>query len=345
MVVHVLPKDRARVRFPLPAPKMTIEDLIYGKFEIKEPVILDLMESPTVLRLKKIAQAAISEEYYQFPGFSRFEHSVGVMLLLRKLGADLEEQVTGLLHDASHTAFSHLIDYVMYGHGLKEDYQDNRHEAYILNSEIPKILQKHHLNPERIASHKRDSLLEREIPELCADRVDYGLREIYHAVNAVAAINCAEHLSVEDGKIIFDSKEPAYIFATHFLARQRDHWGGAEPMLRWKMFGDMLKHAIDAKVITLDDFDQTDDYVFDKLKAANHPKINETLSTLKRRLNFTITDSNPTLVLTKKFRYVDPLYMENGKLQRLSEAEPKFKEFVELQRERNIKGIGVKFYG
>jgi len=50
---------------------------------------------------------------------TRFDHSVGVMLLIRKLGAGsspasalLKEQVAALLHDVSHTAFSHVIDYV-----------------------------------------------------------------------------------------------------------------------------------------------------------------------------------------------------------------------------------------
>jgi HD superfamily phosphohydrolase len=34
------------------------------------------------------------------------------MLLVRRLGASLEEQIAALLHDVSHTAFSHVIDSV-----------------------------------------------------------------------------------------------------------------------------------------------------------------------------------------------------------------------------------------
>lgn len=38
------------------------------------------------------------------------------MLLNRQLDASMEEQIVALLHDVSHTAFSHVIDYVFDDH-------------------------------------------------------------------------------------------------------------------------------------------------------------------------------------------------------------------------------------
>jgi hypothetical protein len=80
---------------------MIINDKIYGKVKIEEPVLLKLLKSPSVLRLKNISQFGVPDLYYHFKNYSRYEHSVGVMILLRKLGATLEEQVAGLLHDVS----------------------------------------------------------------------------------------------------------------------------------------------------------------------------------------------------------------------------------------------------
>lgn len=60
-------------------------------------------------------------------------------ILLNRLGASEEEQVAGLLHDISHTAFSHLIDWVI-GDSSKEDYQDKRHLSVLLENEIAQIL-------------------------------------------------------------------------------------------------------------------------------------------------------------------------------------------------------------
>lgn len=322
---------------------MKIADQIYGEFEIEDPVILELLETPSIVRLKKVSQSAVPQEYYQVVSYSRFEHSVGVMLLLRKLGAGLEEQVTGLLHDVSHTAFSHLIDLVVNGEGGQEDYQDNRHESMVRNSELPAILQKHNIPVERVMSHKLDSLLEKELPELCADRVDYGLREIFYQSNPVVAKACAEDLTVADSKIVFQNKASSLAFATHFLARQRDHWGAPEPMLRWEIFAEMLRQAMAKKIIELKDFDGNDEQVMSKLKASNDPAVQSVLDKLRNRLHFTLGDEAGKF-MRKKFRYVDPLYLEYGQLLRLSEQDKSFLKFVEDERESNQKGFYIIHY-
>jgi len=46
---------------------MKIKDVIYGKFEIKEPVLLELLKSKPLQRLKKIDQYGIPPKFYLFP--------------------------------------------------------------------------------------------------------------------------------------------------------------------------------------------------------------------------------------------------------------------------------------
>ncbi len=95
---------------------MQYDDAVYGATEITEPVLLDLMESCAMQRLKGISQHGVTALLGITPAFTRFDHSVGVMLLVRRLGASIEEQVAALLHDISHTAFSHVIDFVFNDH-------------------------------------------------------------------------------------------------------------------------------------------------------------------------------------------------------------------------------------
>src|SRR5271157_3470519 len=159
-----------------------ISDRIYGNIDVREDVLLELMDSEPMRRLKGVSQHGYPEETKTaFPHYSRYEHSVGVMLLLKRLGAETEEQIAGLLHDASHTAFSHIIDWVL-GDPSKEAYQDSTLKSYIQDSGLSRIISKHGFDAEAISGMEYNSkygLLERKAPDLCADRVDYALRDSF----------------------------------------------------------------------------------------------------------------------------------------------------------------------
>lgn len=170
-------------------------DRIYGITKIDSPVLIELIRSKPVQRLKKISQFGVPDEFYHLKNYSRYEHSLGVMLLLKQLGASEEEQIAGLLHDVSHTAFSHVVDWVI-GTGHVEDYQDTQHKDVIASSKITNILKRYGYNPHKIADYHHFPLLERELPIVCADRADYSLREFPMSI----ARKCKESLIVKNGK-------------------------------------------------------------------------------------------------------------------------------------------------
>ena len=84
---------------------MRWQDRVYGETEIADPALLGLIGAPTFQRLRGVRQAGPSAIAFPFKDVTRFEHSLGVHVLLRRLGASRKEQVAGLLHDISHTAF------------------------------------------------------------------------------------------------------------------------------------------------------------------------------------------------------------------------------------------------
>jgi hypothetical protein len=43
----------------------------------------------------------------------------------------------------------------------------------------------------------------------------------------------------------------------------------------------------------------------------------------------------------KKFRYVDPEYIEGDSLVRLSEQDNNYKDLLRMSRERNMKGVTI----
>lgn len=285
-------------------------------------------------RLKGIAQFGVPDEFYHLPNYSRYEHSVGVMLLLKKLGATEEEQIAGLLHDVSHTAFSHVVDWVI-GDGKTEDYQDEHHEQYVTNSEIPTILEKHRFSVERIVDYHHFGLLEQDLPDLCADRVDYSLREFPAGVVEV----CIPALTAKGNNIVFSNEKAALLFARHFLKQQMKHWGGFEAASRYRLFADVLRQALKDGTITEDDFWQDDAFVVKKLATSKNNKLQNTLRMLRSKSLEYLPKSKT--VVHKKFRCVDPLFVDGDKLSRLSKVNKKYKKETEEALRVNKLGIIV----
>lgn len=154
---------------------MLIIDRVYGKIKITNPLIIELIKSSPMQRLKGINQSGGPVFLEPNRDITRYEHSIGVWYLLNKYGANLEEQVAGLLHDTPHTAFSHVIDFVFQSedHTFHEKFM----EKVILFSEIPTILKKYNINVGTILDKERFHLLDAELPDLSADRIDYFLRD------------------------------------------------------------------------------------------------------------------------------------------------------------------------
>ncbi|MDP3982740.1 MAG: HD domain-containing protein [bacterium] len=311
--------------------KMTIKDKVYSEFKITSPIILELIKTKAFQRLKGISQFGVPNKYYHLDGYSRYEHSIGVYILLNRLGASEEEQVAGLLHDISHMAFSHLVDWVI-GDSSKEDYQDKRHLSVLQEKEIAQILSKYGYSSENIADYHRFGLLEQDASDLCADRIDYAFRESATEI----AEQCLPDLKVFNGKIVFSLEESALLFAENFLNRQIQHWAGYEAITRYVLLADLLKKTIQDKVINLEDFLVTDDFVINKVIKANKKEYLKVLNLLENKnLNFLARSNVST---KKKFRYVDPKILINGKLERLSVLSKEFSKKLEKARRSNDKG-------
>lgn len=318
---------------------MIINDVIYGQHKINEPVLIELINSKPVQRLKKIAQLGVPDQFYHLKGFSRFEHSIGVMFLLKKLKASLEEQVAGLLHDISHTTFSHVVDWTI-GNQSKEDRQDKNHSKFLYDSEIASILKKYGSEPKKIVNLKEFKLLEQEIPNLCADRIDYALRDFHIWANPKIVKNLIRNLANIKGEIVFTNFKSAYLFALTFLKCQREHWGGYEAVARYYLFSQILKRALDKKILIWKDLYQDDEFVVDKLIKSEDKKILTILNLLKNK-PLPKNLKGKSKIIRKKFRYVDPEFISDSQIKKLSQVSAKFKSFLEKQKCLNQKGVKI----
>ena len=313
------------------------QDKLYGKIKIKKPILIELINSPSLQRLKGVDQAGYSKPY--FPGsYSRFEHSLGVFALLKKFNASLEEQIAGLIHDVSHTSFSHAIDYALSeSSGKRQDYQDKIFKDFIKNSEIPKILKKYNFDVDFILDQKNFPLLERPLPEVCADRLDYSMRTgvVYGELKKEEVKYFLENLFIKDKRWVFKNKKSAKKFAYFFLKINRKWYSSELSALMFQSTGQLLKYALKKKYISMRDLYLTDKIVLKKIKKylPFDKKLALLFSIMERKVPFKIDPKDYDVLVFCKSRAVDPLFLDNKnkKIYSLSSKEKGFQKILEKE--------------
>lgn len=118
---------------------------LFGSMEIGDQAVIDIIESQAMQRLKKINQYGIMVFLRTEPVYTRYEHSLGVFFLLSRFGASRQEAIFGLIHDVSHTVFSHVADYMHNCVCDKKSYQDTIMGWFTAHTDLYEILQKHGL--------------------------------------------------------------------------------------------------------------------------------------------------------------------------------------------------------
>lgn len=322
---------------------MKYTDRVYGEFEITEPVILELINCPFIQRLKDIDQAGYRPLWVKPDvdvgeyDHSRFAHSLGVYLLLYKYNASLEEQIAGLIHDISHSAFSHCIDYILeVGSEKEHNHQDNLFDSYVKKTEIPEIIKKFGFDSKYILNDKNFPLKENNLPDLCADRIDYSLKTavIFGELGEQDKNYLLENLSTENNNNwVFKNFESAKKYAELFLRLNTVYYASFTSAVMFRAVGDCLKYALQKEYIFEDDLYATDKIVIEKVKRFLDK--DEKLKLFWERMNNKVkVSNNPDNYDTQVFcksRIVDPLFMNNGILKRISEVELSWNDIIKQE--------------
>lgn len=315
---------------------MIHKDRVYGQVKIEDPAVLELVKSFPLQRLKGVDQAGYPEPFLPGAAHSRFEHSLGVFILLKKYGASLEEQVAGLIHDVSHTTFSHCIDYVLDAGSQKEQsHQDNTFKEFVRNSGIPKILTKYGMVVDYILDERNFLLKERELPDLCADRIDYSLRTAFVVgeIDQKFIDYVFDNLLVWQNNWTFKNFESAKGYAELFLRLNTLYYAGFKTAVMFRTVGDFLKHSLAKAYIKEDDLYTTDSQVLKKVK--KYLKQDKKFVLLWQRMNNKVKITNDPKNFEAhvfcKSRIVDPLFRKGNKVLRFSDYFPDWKKIVKRE--------------
>ena len=298
---------------------MRWHDRVYGDVAIEDPGILDLIGCPSFQRLKGVRQAGPSALAFPFKNVTRYEHSLGVFLLLRRLGADRREQVAGLLHDVSHTAFSHAVDFV-----FSSDEQDHHEQLKPLMLDRPDLaraLGRLGYSPREFYDDSVYPLLEQPLPWLCADRLDYFLRDglACGVVTPEATERILGHLAVCDARIVFTDIVVARQAVELFGAMNRDWWAGPTEAFIYNEFAETLHEGMRLGVLHLDDLLTEDDHVLAQLESSGSPLIAAKLDAVRHFRPEFLNGYLPRVV--PKERWLDPPVQTGQSFERLSVLE------------------------
>ncbi|MDX5482451.1 MAG: HD domain-containing protein [Hymenobacteraceae bacterium] len=284
-----------------------IIDHLYGSFQL-EPVLEELLTSPPVQRLKKVHQGGANFLVNKRWNNTRYEHSVGVMLLIRKLGGGLPEQTAGLLHDVSHTAFSHVADYVF--RYAAEDFHEKSFEQIVRQSAIPAILAKHALDLEDIL-HTAWPLLEQPLPLLCADRIDYTLRDLHHTgvITLQEAQQFVSDLVVADNQIVLRQLASAEWFTQIYFRLVFEYFQHPLSLHVNNLLSMALRKAYTTGSIAEEDFFLDDFTLLVKLLQQDNQLVQQLLQAIAEG-----APAETIIHYTQKQRVIDPPVLVAGKV-------------------------------
>jgi HD superfamily phosphohydrolase len=180
-----------------------IKDPVHGYVEADD-IVLRLLDSVEVQRLRHITQLGFANLVYPGANHTRFEHSLGTMhlagFMCGKLGLDADETrvvtTAALLHDIGHGPFSHVTEPVM-----KEFTGQYHHqiEGIVGGGSIAGVLEDEGISPAEVCAivsgdHPLAGIIH---GSLDVDRMDYLMRDAhytgvpYGTVDAHRLIRCS----------------------------------------------------------------------------------------------------------------------------------------------------------
>ena len=214
-------------------------DAVHNYIHVDQPVLLELINSKEMQRLRRIKQLGGTHQVYQSAEHSRFCHSLGVYFIVRKMIFNSEigdyindyDKLTvmcaALLHDLGHGPFSHCFE---------EAFGFN-HEEYTIkiinnDSEVHHILE--NFEPgfsKKVSSviaktHPNKILIQMISSQLDADRMDYLLRDSYFTGTTYGHFDLYRILRVMkvfNNKIVYKASGVQAI-ENYILARYHMFW-------------------------------------------------------------------------------------------------------------------------
>ncbi|MBX6377598.1 MAG: HD domain-containing protein [Clostridia bacterium] len=216
-------------------------DPVHNFIVIRQPLLLDVVDTPEFQRLRRIRQLGTAATAYPGAEHSRFGHSLGVAHVLDRILSHLESEglslseeerlallAAGLLHDVGHGPFSHLWEAV----GSLPAHEFWTQHVVLGETGVHRVLARYDARfPELVASvlrheHPRRVICDLVSGQLDADRMDYLLRDALFAGASYGRFDLerlVRVLRIVDGRLAVERKGLSNV-EEYLLARYFMYW-------------------------------------------------------------------------------------------------------------------------
>jgi len=307
---------------------MKFSDPAYGRFEIGHRVLEGVIGTDAVQRLRKINQYGAWQFILPRLRTSRFDHSIGACYLLGRLGASLEEQLAGLVHEISHTAFSHSTDSIYGQDGTR---RQSLFEKAMMRSGIPMVLRKYGIRPQSLLETQRFQLLDKPFPDLCADRLDCFFRDsVLLGICSPAQVHMfMNYLTKEDNEIMLVDTMAAKKMALAYMECSKKLWASPTHAASCKIMADAIRHAMMANIVSQDDLFLADQDLYRKMKVSGNPNVVPKLDMISPTFFAVHNPQKYDFFVKPNAGCIDPKVLHAGNISRLSEIDPEYKALLE----------------
>ena len=237
----------------------------------------EFADTPPMQRLKDVGMNC-GCEYTAFPLFanlrpySRFDHSVGVALIIWHFTGNMEQTLAGLFHDVTTPVFAHVVDFLNGDHLRQESTEAGVAECLAASPEICALLNRYGITLEAVSDYHCYPVADNDAPALAADRLEYTLGNLwnYGFADLDEIRGAYEDLSVgtdEAGQneLVFRTPETAVWFAQAALKNSRIYIAD-EDRFAMQALADLLRTAVERGAVCYEDLWSKEREVLNRLK-------------------------------------------------------------------------------
>lgn len=242
------------------------------------PLLFQLAQTPPMERMRQVGMNCGCEytsfpRFRHLPAYSRYDHSVGVGLIVWHFTGDAAQAAAGLLHDVATPVFAHTVDF-LHGDHLRQEATEAPTAAVISDSpEICAVLEQFGVDVDTVCDYHRYPIADNDPPGLSADRLEYTLGNLvnYGLLPPARAAALYRDLIVDTDEhgvpeLAFSTAEAATEFAFSSLKTSRIYVAD-EDRFAMELLSRLLRLALERGVLTPKDLNETEPRVIARLEA------------------------------------------------------------------------------